>query len=203
VSIFTFTPQYEKDAFGHHGDHVDALDLARDDEGRGLVVRIGGAGANGGDEAVVGVDDLAVPVRAPVEEGHQLAALRLGLLDDHQRIDTDQFAVFIGVAVTRARPARRDVAHDGAGIAADLVAFARWTSHCRAPSPGCREHLVRRGWQVAHTRTRGIANGVEDGRRGGDQHMLAQTLRAIGPCGSGTSTMIDFTSGMSPKVGIR
>jgi hypothetical protein len=83
-----------------------------------------------------GLMHLAVPVRAPVEKGHQLAALRLGLLDDHQRVDAHQFAVFIGVAVTRAGPARRDVAHDGAGIAADLVAFARWTSHCPPPSPG-------------------------------------------------------------------
>ena len=38
------------DALGDDGHHVDAVDLGRDDEGRGLVVGIGGAGADGGDE---------------------------------------------------------------------------------------------------------------------------------------------------------
>ena len=44
-----------------HGDEIDALDLLADDEGRRLVVGIGGAGADGRDEAAAGVDELAVP----------------------------------------------------------------------------------------------------------------------------------------------
>ncbi len=35
-----------EDALGHDGDEVDALDLLADDEGRRLVVGIGGAGAD-------------------------------------------------------------------------------------------------------------------------------------------------------------
>jgi hypothetical protein len=40
-----------EDRLGHDGHHVGALDLLADDEGRGLVVGIGGARADAGDEA--------------------------------------------------------------------------------------------------------------------------------------------------------
>jgi hypothetical protein len=41
-----------EDALGHHGDHVDAFHLGGHDEGRRLVVGIGGAGADTGDEGL-------------------------------------------------------------------------------------------------------------------------------------------------------
>ncbi|GAC1549249.1 MAG: hypothetical protein NVS2B5_04190 [Beijerinckiaceae bacterium] len=41
------------------------------------------------------------------------------------RIDADEFAVAIGVTVAGAKHARLDVAHDRAGIAADLVVGLR------------------------------------------------------------------------------
>jgi len=53
-----------EDPLGHDSDHVDAVDFRRHDERRGLVVRIGGAGADRGDEDVGLADDLAVPVAA-------------------------------------------------------------------------------------------------------------------------------------------
>ena len=39
------------DALGDDRHHVDPIDLGGNDEGRGLIVGIGGAGADGGDEA--------------------------------------------------------------------------------------------------------------------------------------------------------
>ena len=50
-----------EDALGHDGDHIDAVNLGRDDERGRLVVGIGGAGADRGDECALLVDDLAVP----------------------------------------------------------------------------------------------------------------------------------------------
>ena len=50
-----------EDALGHDGDGVDAVVLGRDDEGRRLVVGIGGAGADAGDERARGIERRAVP----------------------------------------------------------------------------------------------------------------------------------------------
>ena len=77
-----------EDALGHDGDGVDAVVLGRDDEGRGLVVGIGGAGADAGDEGARRIEQLAVPLAAG--EGHQLAALVDRALHQHDRIDADQ-----------------------------------------------------------------------------------------------------------------
>ena len=110
-----------EDAFGHDRDHVDAVDFRGHDEGRGLVVGIGGAGADRGDEHVRLVDDLAVPVAAGLER-HQPSAMRYRALQHDMRIDAHQLAVVIGVAIAGARRARLDVAHHRTGIAADLVA---------------------------------------------------------------------------------
>src|SRR5262249_29513263 len=49
-----------EDAFGHDRHHVDAIDLGGDDERRRLVVGIGGARADRGDENVRLMHDLAV-----------------------------------------------------------------------------------------------------------------------------------------------
>jgi hypothetical protein len=45
-----------------------------------------------------------------------------GSLQHNMRIDADQFAIMIGIAIAGARRARLDVAHHRTGIAADLVA---------------------------------------------------------------------------------
>ena len=55
-----------EDRLGDDGDDVGALDLAADDEGRGLVVGIGGAGADAGDEAVRAAIS---PSQAPAAKG--------------------------------------------------------------------------------------------------------------------------------------
>ncbi len=122
--------------FGHDRDHVDAIDLRGDDEGRRLVVGIGGAGADRGDEHAGLVHDLAVPVAAGLER-HQPSAMRHRLLQHDMRIDAHQFAVMIGVAIAGAGRARLDVAHHRTGIAADLVAGGcrSSVSHEQACSP--------------------------------------------------------------------
>ena len=111
-----------ENALGHDRDHVDAVNFRGHDEGRRLVVGIGGAGADRGDEHVRLVDELAVPIAAAGLERHQPSAMRYRLLQHDMRIDTHQFAVVIGVAIARAGRARLDVAHHRTGIAADLVA---------------------------------------------------------------------------------
>ena len=111
-----------EDALGDDGDHVHAGGLLRHDEGRGLVVGIGGAGADGGNEGTVGLDDVAAPGFALArQEGHDLAAGGFGVLDDGEGIDPDQFAALVGVTVAGAALAIGDVAHHRAGVAADLA----------------------------------------------------------------------------------
>src|SRR5262249_34594454 len=50
-----------EDALGDDGDHVDAVGLGRHDEGRRLVVGIGGTGTDAGDEGVWARHQVAVP----------------------------------------------------------------------------------------------------------------------------------------------
>ena len=54
-----------EDPLGHDRHDVDALDLRGDDEGGGLVVGIGGAGPDGGDEGPGLAHDRAVPIGRP------------------------------------------------------------------------------------------------------------------------------------------
>ena len=111
-----------ENALGHDRDHVHAVDFRGHDEGRRLVVGIGGSGPDGGHEHVRLVDDLAVPIAATGLERHQPSAMRYRLLQHDMRIDAHQLAVVIGIAIACARSARLDVAHHRTGIAADLVA---------------------------------------------------------------------------------
>ena len=67
-----------EDALGDDGDEIDAFDLLADDERGRLVVGIGGARADRGDEALSRVDELSSARLAGVES-HGLAA-RLGAL---------------------------------------------------------------------------------------------------------------------------
>ena len=66
------------DALGDDRHHVDAIDLGRDDEGRGLVVGIGGAGADGGDEWAGRLEDVAAPGALRIDKRHDLAAFADG-----------------------------------------------------------------------------------------------------------------------------
>ncbi len=126
-----------EDALGDDGDHVHVVGLLRHDERRRLVVGIGGAGADGGDEGAVGLDDVAAPGFALArQKRHHLAAGGLGVLDDGERIDADQFAALVGVTVAGAALAVGDVAHHRAGVAADLAldrAGARLPDHVGFP----------------------------------------------------------------------
>ncbi|NIR41823.1 MAG: hypothetical protein GWO22_39645, partial [Actinobacteria bacterium] len=70
-----------EDALGDDGDHVDAVDLGRDDERRRLVVGIGGAGADAGDEEIRGRNHLAAPLVGLSGEGDEGAALRFGVVE--------------------------------------------------------------------------------------------------------------------------
>ncbi|MFK4603852.1 hypothetical protein ABIF57_003304 [Bradyrhizobium diazoefficiens] len=129
-----------EDSLGDDGHHVDAVDFRRDDERCRLVVRIGRARTDRGDEGRGFVDDLAVPVFRAAER-HKLAAMRNGALQDHVRIDANELAVVIGIAIAGARRARLDVAHHRTGIAADLVGGgARRFSHHVQASGHCGYH---------------------------------------------------------------
>ena len=106
-----------EDALRHDRDRVHARDLGGDDERGGLVVRIGGAGADRGHEQARFVQQRTIPV-GPGAERHQRAALRHRALQDHVRVDADQRAVVVGIAVAGAGLARADDAHHRAGVAA-------------------------------------------------------------------------------------
>ena len=126
-----------EDALRDDGHHVDALDLARDDERCGLVVGIGGAGADAGDERLR-PDQLAVPVGGVLEERHP----GLGALGDHERIDPDQEASLVGVAIACADLAGPDPAEHRACVAPDnLVSHgcdhpAAWSTAIKCPCTG-------------------------------------------------------------------
>ncbi len=107
-----------EDALGDDGDGVDAGVLARDDEGRGLVVGIGGAGADAGDEGALGREDAAVPVLGLAGERHQRRAVLGRALHEHHGVGANQRAVDVGVAVAGAGAAGADAAQHRAGIAA-------------------------------------------------------------------------------------
>ena len=62
------------DALGDHRHHVDPIDLRGDDEGRGLIVGISGAGADGGDQRTGSPKDVAAPSGLGIDERHDLAA---------------------------------------------------------------------------------------------------------------------------------
>ena len=107
-----------EDALGHDRDHVDIAMPAGDDEGRGLVIGIGGAGADAGDESLAGRQQRSLPFPG-AEEGHHGPLLRLGMGGDDHRVHAGQHALDIAVAVAGAGAARPDAAEHGAGIAGD------------------------------------------------------------------------------------
>ena len=110
-----------EDALGHDRDHVHPLDLARDDEGRWLVVGIGGAGPDGGDEHRRVADHAPVPFPPAARERDDGTVPGERALQHHVRVDPDQLAVPVGVAVAGPGLTGPDVAHHRTGVAADAV----------------------------------------------------------------------------------
>ena len=113
-----------EDPFGHDRHHVLARHGLADDEGGGLVVRVGGAGSDGGDEGAPLAECLAVPRLHAIEEGDE-ALVVAGDLEHRQGVEADEVAAVVGVAVAGAGSPVGDVAEDGAGVAADLVGRRR------------------------------------------------------------------------------
>src|SRR5262249_5008346 len=143
-------------------------------------------------------------------------ALFDSVLEDHQWIQPDDPAIAIAVTVAGAAAAIGDVAHDRAGIAADLLAelglaglvgleaFGK-LAHERIPRPALMAASTRVGvagtvvtrtpvaWRMALR----MAGAV------GISTCSPNPLAPNGPSGSGTSTRIVSISGTSPMVGIR
>jgi hypothetical protein len=141
-----------EDALGDDGDQIDAFDLLADDEGRRLVVGIGGAGAYGGDEATAGVDQLAIPRLALGTNGTRLG----GVVEDRQRVEPHDPPADIAVAVAGAAAAVCDVAHHRARIAADLFSDQLLAGVMGVEAFGKLAHRVPR----SHGSRRGCALGV-------------------------------------------
>ena len=128
-------PAIRKNALGHDRDHIHALDLLADDEGRGFVIWIGGPRPHGGDEIAPALNDVAVPILrvvALIQKSDGLGPR----LDHGQRIKAYQFARVVGIAVAGAGFAVGDEAHHRAGIAADFhgLGVAQVVRHVRPPS---------------------------------------------------------------------
>src|SRR5262249_12320618 len=109
------------DALGDDRHHVDPVGLGGNNEGGGLIVGIGGAGADSGDQRNGPAEDVAAPGRLDIDERHNLAAFADGAVEEHMRIDPHQLAVLVGVAVARAGHPRSDVTEHRTGVAADLA----------------------------------------------------------------------------------
>src|SRR6202142_4800082 len=91
------------DALGDHRHHVDPIDLGGNDEGGGLIVGVGGAGADSGDEWTGSPEDVAAPGSLSIDEWHDLAAFVYGPVEQHMRIDPHQLAILVRVTVARSR----------------------------------------------------------------------------------------------------
>ena len=124
-------------AFGDDGDHVDAVHLVADDEGRGFVVGIGCAGADGGERAVRQQD-----------EG----------------VHAGEAAVHVAVAVAGAGLAGADAAEDGAGVAGDDGGRGLGRRLGAGHGNAWMAASTRSG--VAGTRVRRAPGGVVGWRRG-------------------------------------
>ena len=176
-----------EDALGDHGHHVDALVLAGDDEGCRLVVGIGGAGADAGDELLGLAQQPALPVLV-AQERHHRAVAGLDPLGHHQRIDPGEHALDVGIAVAGADLARLMRQRTGQASQATMPGAACSGTAARIepppPSPASlrrqdrRADPVRRRRHLADGDAGRVADGIEDGRRRRDQRRLAHPLGA-------------------------
>src|SRR6056297_2638252 len=187
------------DRLGHHGDEIDPLHIAADDEGGGLVIGIGGARAHATDEHIIPAQNLSIPFR--FQERSDLSSGPHPTVKYGQGVATHDLAVLVGIAVTSPDLARRNVAHHRAGIAADLF-FAGALTHSLASRIAASTQCGKAGrrvtsapvaWRIAFR----IAGAV------GIKTCSPSPLAPIGPSGSVTSSRIVSICGMSPVVGIR
>jgi hypothetical protein len=134
-----------ENAFGDHGHHVHPVDLRRHDEGCRFVVGIGGRRADARDKHLIGVQQVTIPRRRPFirrtrrkRHEQRLVFVERATQKNH-RVHTHQQTFAVGIAVTSAQPALRNLAKDGAGIALDLG-----TAHALIARLGTLWHLLRR-----------------------------------------------------------
>ena len=124
----------------------------RNNERRGLVIGIGRARANRGDERFAAAADQSVPShsRPRSEKRHDRIAARHGAIENNMRIDPHKLPVMIAVAVARSGSSRLDVAQHRASIAADgVVSHARSRPWHLSGNENCRAHAVRRSGNFA------------------------------------------------------
>src|SRR5690606_18625079 len=203
-----------EDAFRHHGHEIDALDLLRNNEGRWLVVRVGGAGTDGGNEPATGVEQLAVPILLAVEGDARSATLGRVIQYGH-RIHAHDAPVPVAIAIASAGATFSDVAHDGAGVAAYLfrdpllarvmrfiplgefaygrIHASRMAASMRDGVAGTLSTITPVAWRIALS----MAGAV------GISTCSPNPLAPNGPSGSGTSTSMVSMGGTSPMVGMR
>ena len=124
-----------ENSLGDDRDHVYARDFRRNDEGRRLVIGIGGARANRGHKRIFSADQRTVPLARFSEEGHNCVATSDCAIEHDVRIETHQLAISVAIAVARSGSSGLDVAEHGTSVAADRV-----VSHVLRPSlpPGSR-----------------------------------------------------------------
>jgi hypothetical protein len=120
-----------EDALGHDGDHVHAVDFRGDDEGRGLVIGIGGARPDAGDERAAAAHQLARPRPFARGEGNERLVGVARALGEHERVHARELAVHIAVAVASPGLARPYATEHGAGVAGDDAVLAHADSFAR------------------------------------------------------------------------
>src|SRR5690606_18824687 len=101
-------------------------------------VRIGGAGADAGDEAAFAVDGIAVPSFAG--KRNDLATRFHAMVEDGDGIAAYDPTAEIAVAVAGAGAALGNVAHHRAGVAAQLLGDARLAGVVRLEALGELAH---------------------------------------------------------------
>ena len=112
-----------EDALGDDGDHVDVAMAAGDDEGRRLVVGIGSAGTNAGDDRFAGRQQRAAPFASAQERHHGAVLFRRARDDDHG-IGAGEHPIDIAIAIAGPGSPGTDAAKHRAGIAGDDAVLA-------------------------------------------------------------------------------
>ena len=133
---FQFYATITENAFGDDGDHVYAIDFGGNNERSGFVIGVSCAGADGGEERVFGLRELAVPFAFAFEERHEWRTLRFRAIEEDVRIDPDKLTVEIAVTIAGAGLPEFDVTQDGAGVAANCI-FGQDFSHADFPAASC------------------------------------------------------------------
>ena len=145
---FNLHPAIAEDTLGHDGDHIDIVNLLADDKRRRLVIGVGGSSADCGDKLPARLDYVAVPrerLVATVEKRNR----RHAAFDHGQRIEPDQIATLVGIAITGARFPFSNKTQHRTGIAANLHSFdGQLISHIQ---PLSMPYARVRGWPARCT----------------------------------------------------